>query len=112
MSVMDRFLNIMKLNDDEDDTFEDDDYLDDEDPKDEKVLSMKSEPPVEEEKKYVVNCYRCGAALKVKASNVVYMCPVCNNLFRVRKGEKLVKDMTRSIVAEAYVNVHKGADEQ
>ena len=50
MSVMDRFLNIMKLNDDEDDTFEDDDYLDDEDPKDEKVLSMKSEPPVEEEK--------------------------------------------------------------
>ena len=50
MSVMDRFLNIMKLNDDEDDTFEDDDYLDDEDPKDEKVLSMKSEPPVEEDK--------------------------------------------------------------
>ena len=51
--------------------------------------------PVEEEKKYVVNCYRCGAALKVKASNVVYMCPVCNNLFRVRIGEKLVKDLSR-----------------
>ena len=51
--------------------------------------------PVAEEKKFVVNCYRCGAALKVKASNVVYMCPVCNNLFRVRIGEKLVKDLSR-----------------
>lgn len=50
MSVMDRFLNIMKLNDDEDDTFEDDDYLDDEDPKEEKVLSIKSDSAMEEEK--------------------------------------------------------------
>ena len=65
----------------------------------------------EEVKKYVVNCYRCGAALNVTAGNMVYMCPVCNNLFRLRKGEKLVKDVTRTVVAEAYVNVNKGANE-
>ena len=61
----------------------------------------------EEVKKYVVNCYRCGAALHVKAGNMVYMCPVCNNLFRVRLGEKLVKDISRVTVSEAYVNVTK-----
>ena len=49
MSVMDRFLNIMKLNDEDDDGF-DDDYLDDEDPKDDKILSMRQEPAVEEER--------------------------------------------------------------
>jgi Zn finger protein HypA/HybF involved in hydrogenase expression len=65
----------------------------------------------EEVKKYVVNCYRCGAALNVTAGNMVYMCPVCNNLFRLRKGEKLVKDVSRTVVAEAYVNVDKGANE-
>lgn len=74
------------------------------------VAQMPAEPV--EAKKWVVNCHRCGAALNVDYGNVVYMCPVCNNLFRVRKGEKIVKDVTRTIVAEAYVNVHKGADEQ
>ena len=63
-------------------------------------------------KKWIVNCHRCGAALYVEIGNMVYMCPVCNNLMRVRKSEKLVKDVSRSIVAEAYVNVQKGADEQ
>ena len=74
------------------------------------------ETPVEEApaepKKWIVNCHRCGAALHVECGNMVYMCPVCNNLFRVRKCEKLVKDITRNIVAEAYVNVNKGVDEQ
>ena len=65
-----------------------------------------------EAKKWIVNCHRCGASLYVEISNVVYMCPVCNNLLRVRKCEKLVKDVTRNIVAEAYVNVQKGADEK
>ena len=41
---------------------------------------------VEEPKKWVVNCHRCGAALNVVYGNMVYMCPVCNNLFRLRKG--------------------------
>lgn len=62
----------------------------------------------EEVKQYIVNCYRCGAALNVKAGNVVYMCPVCNNLFRVRLGEKLVKDVSKEM-KEAYVkfNIQK-----
>jgi Zn finger protein HypA/HybF involved in hydrogenase expression len=77
----------------------------------EPVVAQTPAEPVEV-KKWVVNCHRCGAALNVEYGNVVYMCPVCNNLFRVRKGEKIVKDVTRTIVAEAYVNVHKGADEQ
>ena len=68
-----------------------------------------AKPVAEEVKQYVVNCYRCGAALNVKAGNMVYMCPVCNNLFRVRLGEKLVKDISRTVVSEAYVNVNKGS---
>jgi predicted RNA-binding Zn-ribbon protein involved in translation (DUF1610 family) len=73
------------------------------------------ETPVEapvEPKKWIVNCHRCGASVYVYVGDMVYMCPVCNNLFRVRKCEKLVKDITRNIVAEAYVNVHKGKDEE
>lgn len=63
-------------------------------------------------KQYLVNCPRCGAALKVQDGGVAYMCPVCSNLFRMRTGAKLVKDVTRVIVSEAYVNVSKGVDEE
>ena len=53
MGLMDNFLNIMKLNDGEDDSYYDDDdeYLDDEDPKDDKVLPMKQQEPADEVKK-------------------------------------------------------------
>lgn len=52
MSVMDRFLNIMKLNDGEDDAYYDeDDYLDEDDPKEDKVLPMKQPEAAEEPKK-------------------------------------------------------------
>ena len=53
MSVMDKFLNIMKLNDGEDDSYYDDDdeYLDEADPKEDKVLPMKQPEAVEESKK-------------------------------------------------------------
>ena len=61
--------------------------------------------------RWIVNCHRCGASLHVQEGNMVYMCPVCNNLFRVRKCEKLVKDVSRVVVAEAYVNVHKGKED-
>lgn len=51
MSVMDNFLKIMKLNDeDNDDYYEDDDYLDDEDPKESKISSIKGDSTYEEEK--------------------------------------------------------------
>lgn len=55
MSVMDRFLNIMKLNDGEDDDayYDDDDYLDEEDTKEDKVLPMK--PEIAEEPKKPVS---------------------------------------------------------
>ena len=59
------------------------------------------------EKPFVVNCHKCGAALHVQAFNVVYMCPVCNSLLRVRFGERLVKDVSQTVVAESYVNVVK-----
>ena len=59
---------------------------------------------------YVVNCHQCGAALRVTDANVVYMCPVCKALMRVRIGEKLVMDVSRPIVAESYVNVVKDYD--
>ena len=63
-------------------------------------------------KQYVVSCPRCSANLKVNDGGVAYMCPVCNTLFRMRTGAKLVKDVTRVIVSEAYVNVSKGVNEE
>ena len=64
------------------------------------------------EKKYEVSCPRCSAKLNIKDNSVAYMCPVCNNLFRAYVGTKMVKDVSRKIVSEAYINVTKGADEK
>lgn len=50
MSVMDKFLNIMKLNP-EDDGYYEDDYLDDEDPKDSKISPIKNEPVYDNDEK-------------------------------------------------------------
>ncbi len=54
MGFMDAFLNVMKLNDEnEDELYEDDDYLDDEDGKEEAVTKntpIKNEPAYEEKK--------------------------------------------------------------
>lgn len=41
--------------------------------------------------KVLVNCPKCGAGLYADDPEVVYMCPVCNNLMRVRIGERIVK---------------------
>ncbi len=65
---------------------------------------------VQEVKKYMVNCPKCGAALNVKEGSIAYMCPVCSNLFRMRKGEKMVKDISRRTVGEAYVHFNDRAD--
>ena len=64
-------------------------------------------PTQEEVKNYVVNCPKCGAALHMKAGGVVYMCPVCNMLLRIRKKEKLVKDISSYPVSEAYVSTYE-----
>lgn len=50
MSVMDKFLNAMKLNDEEDDGFYDDDYYDDEPEPIKKPLPVKEDTMVEEDK--------------------------------------------------------------
>ena len=53
MNVMDKFLNIMKLNEGEDDSLydEDEEYLDEDDPKDDKVLSMTPQESLEDTKR-------------------------------------------------------------
>ena len=61
----------------------------------------------EEVKKYVVNCPKWGAALQMKTGGVAYLCPVCNTLLRIRKGEKLVKDVSSQLVAETYVSTYE-----
>ena len=45
------------------------------------------------EQKALVNCPKCGAGLYVDSTEVVYMCPVCNSLMRVRIGERIVKNV-------------------
>lgn len=61
----------------------------------------------EEVKNYVVNCPKCGAALNMKTGGVAYMCPVCNTLLRIRKGEKMVKDVSSYPTSEAYVTTYE-----
>lgn len=56
MSMMDKFLNIMKLTDgEEDDYYDDDDYLDEEDEKDSKILPINQEASAEAPRKASVS---------------------------------------------------------
>ena len=45
---------------------------------------------VEEASIKLVNCNKCGAALKVKSEVNAYMCPVCKNIFRIQMNAKMV----------------------
>ena len=45
-----------------------------------------------EQKEYVVNCLKCGAALKVKNDGCAYVCPVCRSMFLVKVTQVQVKD--------------------
>ncbi len=67
-----------------------------------------AEPVVE--KKGIVNCPKCSTPLHVKVGNIAYLCPVCSQMFRTRIGEKLVKDVTRKTMVEAFITVDKDAD--
>ncbi len=69
-----------------------------------KTPAVKAEP-----KTYTVNCPKCSTSLKVKDGNYAHICPYCSYVFRIRKGEKLVKDVSRVTMVEAYVNVDKDA---
>ena len=64
---------------------------------------------VAEEKKCMVNCPKCSTSLNVKVGNYAYVCPVCSNVFRTRTGERLVKDVSRKTMMEAFVAVDKNA---
>ncbi|MBO5277569.1 MAG: hypothetical protein J6K86_01985 [Clostridia bacterium] len=64
---------------------------------------------VAEEKKCVVNCPKCSTSLNVKMGNYAHVCPVCNQIFRTRMGERLVKDVSRKTMVEAFVSVDKDA---
>ncbi len=52
-------------------------------------------PPAEivREKQFVVNCPRCGAAVKVSGTASAYLCGACRQIFRVRIEAKMVKDL-------------------
>jgi DNA-directed RNA polymerase subunit M/transcription elongation factor TFIIS len=41
---------------------------------------------------YIVNCPKCGAALKVKDGAAVYACGACNYLFQIRKVQQNVTE--------------------
>ncbi len=62
------------------------------------------------EKTAEVNCPKCGTTLRVKVGNYAYVCPVCSQVFRTRTGERLVKDVSRKTMVEAYVTVDKDAN--
>ena len=72
------------------------------------VAEAKAAQPVEE-KKYRVNCPKCGTTLYVKGGNFAHLCPVCSKVFRIRIGHRMVKDVSRKTMVEAYVNVDKNA---
>lgn len=55
-----------------------------------------------EQNEWVVNCNKCGASLSVKNDGNAYICPVCNTLFRIQTGTRIVKDVT---VKEQQVHV-------
>ncbi len=61
------------------------------------------------EEKKTVNCPKCSTALKVKAGNYAHICPVCQQMFRIRTGTKLGKDVSRKMMVEAYLSVDKDA---
>ena len=59
------------------------------------VMEEPPAPPMEivREKQFVVNCPRCGAAVKVSGTASAYLCGACRQIFRVRIEAKMVKDL-------------------
>ena len=45
-----------------------------------------------ERKVFIVNCNKCGAALKVKDGALAYICGACRHVFQIRKIEKIITD--------------------
>ena len=51
-------------------------------------VSTENAVVTEEVIKYVVKCYSCGATLRVTVGDMVYTCPKCNKMLRVRHGKE------------------------
>ena len=66
------------------------------------VEVVPDEAPTEivREKQFVVNCPRCGAAVKVSGSAPAYLCGGCRQIFRVRIEAKMVKDLSAEDLQE------------
>lgn len=56
-----------------------------------KVIS-KPEPP--KQSVQIVNCNKCGAALRINSDVQAYVCPVCKTLFRVQISKKAVRGLS------------------
>lgn len=69
--------------------------------------------PVEEKpaKVFIVNCNKCGAALRVKDGAYAYICGSCNNLFQIRKMEKIVQEAVLVQDEEPVAPVEETANE-
>jgi predicted RNA-binding Zn-ribbon protein involved in translation (DUF1610 family) len=77
--------------------------------KDKKEICTATEQPMEaipveaiEQKNFVINCYKCGAALNVSSGKTAYVCPVCGSLLRMRAVTRIVKEIP---VKEKYVHI-------
>ncbi len=57
--------------------------------------------------KVIVNCPKCSTALYVKKGNFAHLCPVCSSVFRTRVKERLMKDVSRKKMVEAFVTIDK-----
>ena len=59
--------------------------------KDNGQISMENATENKPEKIFIVNCNKCGAALKVKDGAYAYICGACKNLFQIRKKERIIQ---------------------
>ena len=63
-----------------------------------------------EKKVYIVNCPKCGAALKVKDGANVYVCGGCRHLFQIRKFEKIIQEDVVEVKEKASVSSEKAVE--
>lgn len=59
------------------------------------MMPVREAVPVDvvQQKEFVINCGKCGAALNAKSGKTAYICPVCGALFRMRTGTRIVKEI-------------------
>lgn len=53
-----------------------------------------SKPETIQQSSRIINCNKCGAALRIKSDLKAYICPVCKTLFRVQISKKAVREIS------------------